>query len=111
MVAPSGLRAVAVGAPSNFRVFPEADGGHAVVGGRLGVHVPEKDVERRLPSDDVMKYYADVGVTIVNMSTEAPLHVLVFSYVHAKAPTDNSMSAIRFRKHPEIAGRSSCNRA
>ncbi len=71
MVAPSGLRAVAAGAPSNFRVFPEADGGHAVVGRRLGVHVPEnQDVEMRLPSDDVMQYYANVGVTFVDWSPE-----------------------------------------
>ncbi len=41
MVARKGLRAVAAGAPSSFRVFPEADGGHAVIGRRIGVHIPD----------------------------------------------------------------------
>lgn len=66
-----GLRAVAAGAPSNFRVFPDADVGRAAIGRRIGVHVPENsDVAMHLPSDDVMKYYADVGVTIVDWSPE-----------------------------------------
>ena len=41
MVARKGLRAVAAGAPSSFRVFPEADGGHAIIGRRIGVHGPD----------------------------------------------------------------------
>lgn len=59
-----GLRAVAAasGAPSNFRVFPEADAENGARGRRLGVHVPENgDVAMQLRSDDVIKRYADVG--------------------------------------------------
>lgn len=66
-----GLRAVAAGAPGNFRVFPDPDVGKASVGRRIGVSVPENcDVAMHVPSNDVMKKYADVGVSIVDWSEE-----------------------------------------
>lgn len=38
---------------------------------RIGVHVPEyRDMAMQLPSNYVMKRYADVGVTIVDWSPE-----------------------------------------
>lgn len=66
-----GLRAVAAGALSNFRVFPDSDVRKAAIGRRIGVHVVENnDVAMRLPCEDVMKKYADLGVTIVDWSQE-----------------------------------------
>ena len=66
-----GLRAVAAGAPGNFRVFPDPNVGKARIRRRIGVHVPENcDETMHLPSNDVMKKYGDVGVSIVDWSEE-----------------------------------------
>lgn len=65
-----GLRAIAAGAPSNLRVSKASIGRRRAACG-IGVHVPENsDAAMHLPSDDVMKYYADVQFTIVDWSEE-----------------------------------------